>query len=251
MSIKEDNNKNRIVILIAAYNEEEHIKAVIKGCLKYHLDIIVVDDGSTDNTVKKIRSVPPPKDCKIAMIRHRINKGKGKALRTGFFYTIKKNYSGIITLDADGQHDTEEIKDFLEMIEKENPDLIIGNRMADTRSMPFIRLATNIITSWIISVISHRKISDVQSGFRYIRTDVLKNIKLETGNFDTEPEIIMKSSWSGHNIINMPVKTIYHKNFTSYVNPVTDTIKFFRLVFNSFRWKKEIYKKIRKNSFNH
>jgi len=243
MILKEDNNKNKIAILIAAYNEEEHVKAVIKGCLKYHLDIIVIDDGSTDSTLKKIRSIPSPKGHKIVVIRHRTNKGKGKALRTGFLYATKKNYSGIITLDADGQHDTEEIKNFLEIVEKDNPDLIIGNRMADTKNMPFIRLATNIITSWMISVISRSKVSDVQSGFKYIKTDVLKNIKLETGNFDTEPEIIMKSSWSGYNIVNMPVKTIYHKNFTSHVNPLTDTIKFFKLVFNSLRWKRRIYKK--------
>ena len=123
----------------------------------------------------------------------------------------------------------------------EKPDLIIGNRMGNTKNMPFIRLATNAFTSWIISAVAGRKVNDVQSGFRYISTEVLKNIKLETSNFDTEPELIIKSSRAGYNIKNIPISTIYHKNFTSYVNPVTDTIKFFRLVFKSFRWKKKLY----------
>ncbi len=243
MESKKGSIKNKIAILIPAYNEEKHIKAVVKSCLKYHLDIIIIDDGSTDNTLKKVKSISAPASFKIIVIRHRVNKGKGKSLRTGFLYVIKNNYSGIITLDSDGQHDAGEIKNFLKMIEKENPDLIIGNRLVNAKNMPLIRLATNVFTSWIISAISGRKISDVQSGFKYIKTDVLKNIKLETSNFDTEPEIIMKSSWSGYHIKNIPIRTIYHKNFISYVNPVTDTIKFLKLVFNSFRWKRKFYKK--------
>ncbi|MEA2016317.1 MAG: glycosyltransferase family 2 protein [Actinomycetota bacterium] len=246
MKPEEYNDKNKIAILIPAYNEEKYIKSVIKDCLSYHLDIIIVDDGSVDNTFKKIKSIPEPDNSKITLIRHRVNKGKGQSLRTGFLYVIKNNYSGIITIDADGQHDTGEIVNFLKIIEKENPDLIIGNRLSNTKNMPFIRLATNVFTSWIISIISGRKIRDVQSGFRYLKTDVIKNIKLETGNFDTEPEIIMKSIWYGYNIKNIPIKTIYHKNFTSYVNPATDTIKFFKLVFNSFRWKRKFFKKNKK-----
>jgi hypothetical protein len=109
--------------------------------------------------------------------------------------------------------------------------------------MPFIRLATNVITSWIISVIAGKKVRDVQSGFRYIKTEILKNINLETGNFETEPELIIKSSWAGYNIKNIPITTIYHKNFISHVNPVSDTIKFFKLVFNSMRWKRKLSKK--------
>ena len=239
-----DHNYNAdIAILIPAYNEEKYIEAVIKGCFGYNLDIIIVDDGSTDNTIKIIESIKTPENLKIIPIRHIVNKGKGQSLKTGFDHIIRNNYSGVITIDADGQHDTREIKNFLEVIEKEKPDLIIGNRLDNTKNMPFIRLATNVFTSWIISNIAGRKISDVQSGFRYISTRVLKNIKLETRNFDTEPEIVIKASWLGYNIKNIPITTIYHKDFVSHVNPVTDTIKFFKLVFNSLKWKRKFRKK--------
>jgi len=230
-------------ILIPAYNEEKYIKNVIKNCLRYKLDIIIIDDGSTDNTLKVIKSIPNPVNFKIIILKHRTNQGKGQSLRTGFKYIINNNYSGVITIDADGQHDTDEIKDFLEEVEYKNPDLIIGNRLGNTKKMPFIRLATNIFTSWIISKIAGKKINDVQSGFRYINVKVLKNIKLETRNFDTEPEVIIRAAWLGSGIKNIPISTIYHKNFISYVNPVKDTIKFFRLVFRSFRWKKEFKKR--------
>ena len=232
-----------IAILIPAYNEEKYIGAVIRGCLGYNLDMVIIDDGSIDNTSKIVESIKAPENIKIITIKHIVNKGKGQSLKTGFNYIIKNNYSGVITIDADGQHDTREIKNFLKVIEKEKPDLIIGNRLDNTKNMPFVRLATNVFTSWIISNIAGRKISDVQSGFRYISTEVLKNIKLETRNFDTEPELVIKASWLRYNIKNIPITTIYHKDFVSYVNPVTDTIKFFKLVFNSLKWKRRFKKK--------
>ncbi|MDD3628168.1 MAG: glycosyltransferase family 2 protein [Actinomycetota bacterium] len=240
--MKEKNKNTRIAILIPAYNEEKHIKNVIESCFEYGLDIIIVDDGSTDSTLKVIESITAPENLKIIPIKHPVNKGKGQSLKTGFSYIINNNYSGVITLDADGQHDTDEIKNFLKIIEAEKPDLIIGNRLGNTKNMPFIRLATNVFTSWIISCIAGKKVSDVQSGFRYINSEVLKNIKLETHNFDTEPELIIKSAWSGYSIKNIPITTIYHKDFTSNVDPFTDTIKFFRLVFNSFKWKRKLKK---------
>lgn len=237
-ALKNKKADSKIVILIPAYNEEKYIKSVINNCLKYDLDIIIVNDGSDDNTLKIVRSIPKPENANIIIISHPVNKGKGQALKTGFEYILKNNYSGVITLDADGQHDTGEINKFLKILNKEKPDLIIGNRLGDTVKMPFIRLATNVFTSWIISNIAGSKVRDVQCGFRYISSRVLNNIRLETKNFDTEPEIILKAGWLNYKIQNLPIKTIYHKDFVSYVNPVKDTIKFFRLVFNSLKWKK-------------
>ena len=243
MKLKKKNSNSKIAILIPAYNEEKYIKRVIKDCFKYRLDIVIVDDGSIDNTLETVKSIPVPKNFKIILIKHSKNLGKGQSLKTGFSYIVKNNYSGVITIDADGQHKTSEIKNFLNVIEKENPDLIIGDRLGNTKNMPFVRLATNVFTSWVISNIAGIRVSDVQSGFRYISIKALKNIKLETKNFDTEPEIIIQVSWLGYNIKNIPISTIYNKNFVSYVNPFIDTIKFFKLVFNSYKWKRKLYKK--------
>jgi len=233
-------SKEKIAILIPAYNEEKHIADVIGKCAPYGMDIIIVDDGSTDKTASIIKSIAKPKYSQIILIEHPRNYGKGKSLVTGFDYIAARNYKGVITLDADGQHDINEISHFLEKVEKEDPDIIVGNRLDNTKGMPFIRLATNVFTSWLISVIAGKKIKDVQSGYRYINTRVLKNIKIETANFDTEPEILLKAAWLNYNITNIPIKTIYHKYFVSHVNPVTDTIKFFKLVFRSLRQKKKI-----------
>ena len=232
----------KIALLIPAYNEEKYIEGVIKNSSKYEMDIIVIDDGSADSTASIVKSLIPAYSPFLKLIKHIKNLGKGQALITGFEYIKKNNYSGVITLDADGQHDTNEIINFLEVVKKEDPDLIIGDRLGNTKGMPFIRLATNVFTSWIISRIAGKKVSDVQSGYRYLKAKALEKIKLKTKNFDTEPEIIFRAGWLDMNILNVPIKTIYHDDFVSYVNPVKDTIKFFKLVINSLRWKREFRK---------
>ncbi|HAJ95785.1 MAG TPA: hypothetical protein DCP02_06085 [Actinobacteria bacterium] len=240
----EDMNNKKIALLIPAYNEEKYIQGVIKSCNSYGMDIIIVDDGSSDSTAKKVRSLIPLSENGSKLIVHPENMGKGRALITGFEYIVNNDYMGVITLDADGQHDPEEIKDFLKIVGDEDPDLVIGNRLGNTSGMPFIRLATNVFTSWIISNIAGKKVSDVQSGYRYLKSDALRKIKLRTSDFDTEPEIIMRAGWHNMKILNVPIRTIYHDDFISYVNPVTDTIKFFKLVLNSLKWKREFRRTI-------
>ena len=232
----------RLALLIPAYNEEKYIEGVIENSSKYEMDIIIIDDGSIDSTASIVESLISAYSPYLKLLRHSKNLGKGQALITGFDYIKENNYSGVITLDADGQHDTKEIINFLEVIKKEDPDLIIGDRLGNTAGMPFIRLATNVFTSWIISKIAGKKVSDVQSGYRYLKTMAIKKIKLKTKNFDTEPEIILRAGWQGMKILNVPIKTIYHDDFVSYVNPVKDTIKFFKLVLNSLKWKREFRK---------
>ncbi|MDZ7837197.1 MAG: glycosyltransferase family 2 protein [Actinomycetota bacterium] len=166
-----------IALLIPAYNEQKYIAEVIKNCARYGMDIIIVDDGSIDNTAKVIEGCEEIKAGRVTLLKHAKNQGKGKSLLTGFDHIISRNYRGVITLDADGQHDVTEIQNFLEKIEKDNPDIIVGNRLCQTHNMPFIRKATNVFTSWLISLIAGRKISDVQCGYRYVNCGVLRKSK--------------------------------------------------------------------------
>ncbi len=237
MEYKDKKSNAEVAILIPAYNEGKYIRDVIEDCLKYEIDIIVVDDGSTDNTVEETGKFTGNTESRVRLIQHEKNRGKGEALKTGFSYAAAKKYSGVITIDADGQHDVKEISDFLRTIREQNPDIIVGSRFQNIKGMPIIRLATNFFTSWVISAIAGRKINDVQSGFRFIGCRALK-INLETKNFETEPEILLKASWLNYRIINIPITTIYHKDFVSHVNPFIDTYKFFRLVFRSILLKR-------------
>jgi len=233
------NNPNflKIAILIPAYNEEKYIKSVIENCSVYGLDIIVVNDGSFDDTSKILNLLLKKNNLKLIVLEHEKNKGKGEALKTGFDYALKNNYYGVITLDADGQHSIEEINNFINEIKKNDLDIIVGSRFENTKGMPFIRLAANLFTSWVISVIAFKKINDVQSGFRFIKHTVIEKVKLETSNFDTEPELLIKASWYGFKISNIPIKTIYHDELKSHINPIKDTLKFLKLIFKSIGWR--------------
>jgi glycosyltransferase involved in cell wall biosynthesis len=243
-----DNKKTKtdllkIAILIPSYNEGKRIAGVIKKCCDFDQDIIVVNDGSTDNTSEILKEFESQNNKKITVINHPVNKGKGEALKTGFDFVVNNRYSGVITIDADDQHDVREINDFLNEVDENDPDMIVGSRFSNTKGMPFIRRFVNYFTSWIISNIAGKKIEDVQSGYRFIKADVLKSIKLETKNFDTEPEILLRAGWFNYNITNIPIKTIYHADeCKSHVNPVKDTVKFFKLVFISIKWKRNFFK---------
>ncbi len=231
--------RKKIAILIPAYNEEKHIAKVIKKCLPFKLDIIIVNDGSTDKTLEKIKSIKG-KQNKIILLSHKRNQGKGKSLQNGFNYALKHNYQGIITLDGDDQHEVKEINYFLKEIEKDDFDLVIGSRFQNSKDMPWTRLATNLSTSWVISKIIGKRVEDVQSGFRYLSKKAMENIKLGTNHFDTEPEMVLKAGLSNYKIKNIPIKTIYHQQNQSQINPFTDTVKFFRLIFRGLLWKRSL-----------
>lgn len=227
-----------IALLIPAYNEAKYIEKVINECFGFEFDLIIVDDGSTDDTVSILRRIKPKEKSCLHIVAHEKNRGKGIALKTGFDFAKNQGYKAVITLDADGQHKISEIGDFIKTYEEKRPAIIVGSRFSNTKGMPFIRLATNIFTSWIISRIAGKRIEDVQSGFRMIDLKVLEKVRLETANFETEPELLLKASWEGFKIINIPISTIYHKDFVSHVNPLTDTVKFFKLVFRSLAMKR-------------
>ena len=142
-------------------------------------------------------------------------------------------FKALITMDADRQHDYTELPKFIEEFKKNRADIVVGNRMSDTRNMPFVRLYTNRITSFFTSLFLSCRISDTQSGYRLIRTEVLRNINLLTSNFETESEVLIKAGRKGFRIKEIPIKTIYLPNARSKIRPLKDTLKFIRLILSS------------------
>ncbi len=219
----------KICIIMPGYNESRTIGQVVTNARKIIDDVVVIDDGSNDNTAQIAQNAG------AYVIRHEINKGKGAALQTGFQYAVDKGYDIVVTMDSDGQHDPADIPNFLGALDKIGSGIIIGSRMGDISTMPWIRRCTNKLTSFTASKIAHQNINDSQSGFRLITIDVLKTIKLETTGFETESEILIKASKAGFRIISVPIKTIYGEE-KSKIKPIRDTFKFLRLLFRSLRW---------------
>ena len=138
-----------IGVVVPAFNEESKIALVLDNIKKHILpgNIVVVDDGSSDLTAERAE------DAGVSVIRHSVNSGKGKALRTGFdFLSGKDNIRAVLTIDSDGQHDPEEIPGFVDKFYAGDYDIILGDRMTDTAKMPFLRKMTNRVTSKVISL---------------------------------------------------------------------------------------------------
>jgi len=219
----------RICLLIPAYNEARTIAQVVSEARKVIEHVVVVDDGSRDDTAQLAEN------SGAFVIKHPVNSGKGAALRTGFQHVLDHGYDALITMDSDGQHDVNDIPGFLEAFDKTGSGIIIGSRMQDISTMPAIRKVTNKFTSFVGSLLARQKIKDSQSGYRLISSDVLRAVELETTGYEMESEILIKASRAGFRITSVPIKTIYGQE-VSKINPVVDTCRFFRLLFRSLRW---------------
>ncbi len=214
----------KIVVVIPAFNEEKEIFQLVKSLRTIIEEVIVVDDGSSDRTATVAR------EAGAKVISHERNRGKGMALRTGFQAAISDGADAAITMDGDGQHDWREMPKLIEKAEESGADIVIGNRMGNIRGMPPIRILTNRLTSWAVSKLGGQKISDSQSGYRFIKRNVLENVKLETANYELESEILIKASRQGYSISSVPVKTIYRADEISKINPLMDTLRFIKLI---------------------
>lgn len=223
----------KIIVVMPAYNAVDTISDIVNRIKKINLDIIVIDDGSTDNTTQAAFQEG------AFVISHSTNMGKGFSLRDGFDYALRNNYDGVIIMDADGQHDPQEIAAFLKLAQDSNADIIIGNRMLNPKDMPFVRFLANKIMSFIISYICKTKIPDTQCGFKFIKTGVLKNIKLNSSRYDIDTEILIKAGRENFKICSMPIKSIYSKHISSKIKPLKDTIIFLKLLFSSMVLKKD------------
>ncbi|KPJ62518.1 MAG: hypothetical protein AMS15_03590 [Planctomycetes bacterium DG_23] len=198
----------RICVIIPAYNEAENVGSVVSGARKFLKDVVVVDDGSTDDSAARARQAG------AILIEHKVNRGKGVALKTGYDYALEKDYDAVITLDADGQHDPEEIPQFLEAAK--DTDVVVGTRAGNRARMPLIRRATNTLSSWILSGLVGQHLTDTQSGYRLIKAEVLKKTKTKTTGFEAESEILLEAKSRGFRVAEIPIKTIYGAEKSHY-----------------------------------
>lgn len=227
----------KIMILIPCYKEESAIRNVATEAIQTGFgDVVVVDDGSPDKTAEEARATG------AHVIVHEVNKGKGAAMVTGFAYALEKKYDAVVSIDGDGQHSPAEIINFINVLKETNADMVIGTRMANTKGMPFIRLATNKFMSWLLSKCLGQKVSDTQNGFRLYTAKVLPLcISCSSGGFSAESEHLLQISLNGFKIAEAPTSTIYGDE-KSKIRPVHDTIRFFKML-SHFHSEKRKFKK--------
>jgi len=211
-------------VIIPTYNESKAIAGLVRQIREQNLEVVVVDDGSQDNTSQIA------KGNGATVLSNEINQGKGASLIKGFNYALNQNLDAVITMDGDGQHLATEIPFFIRLAEFSDSGIVIGNRMQQRKNMPLVRVLTNEFMSWLISWVAGQKIPDTQCGFRLIKREVLEKLKLSTSKYETESEIVIKASRLGFKIESVPIKTIYEGE-RSQINPFIDTFRFFKYIF--------------------
>jgi len=216
----------QIVVLIPAFNEKDHITAVINEA-KGILPVWVVDDGSRDETADLAESAG------ARVIRQNPNQGKGAALKRGFKTALDEGVEAVLTLDADGQHDPKEISLFLDSYAKQPRNLIIGKR--DFSKMPFSRRLANTLGGWLFSWAVGERIVDNQSGYRLIRQDLMRvMLERQEGGFEFEVDMIvqcLKRRWS---IGWVTIRTIYAGE-SSHIQPIKHVQRFLRVAISARR----------------
>src|SRR5688572_29367665 len=212
---------DRIIALISAYEEGPRVAAVVEAASR-HLPVLVVDDGSTDDTASAAEAAG------AIVLRQHPNAGKGAALRAGFRHALADGAAAVVTLDADGQHDPAEIPTFLAAFRDRRPGLIVGRR--DFAAMPPVRRLANVLGGAAVSLALGRSIPDNQSGYRLVGRELLRAmLASEESGFEFEVEMIARCIALGLPLEWVPIRTIYAGE-PSHIEPWRHFTEFVRVV---------------------
>lgn len=192
------------VVLIPTYNNAGTLAQVISDVKEYASDVIVVNDGSTDNTAEILTAIED-----IRIISYAENRGKGYALKLGLSKAYEWGYRYAITIDSDGQHYADDITVFVERIEQSPDTLLIGARNLTADNMPSKNTFANKFSNFWFKIETGQSLSDTQSGYRLYPLEKLQNIRLVTRRYEFEVEIIVRAAWRGVKVENVPIKVYY------------------------------------------
>ncbi|KXH74432.1 MAG: hypothetical protein AM326_00085 [Candidatus Thorarchaeota archaeon SMTZ-45] len=196
-------NANTIAI-IPAYNEASRITYVLKNCIKYVDKVIVIDDGSSDSTSEKAKSAG------AFVLSHKINKGKGTALRTGIEFIRQFSPQIVLFLDADGQDNPDFIPDLIKPIVDNEADMVLGSRFVSggKPEVPSYKVLGNKILTIFMNLMTgfSYNVRESQCGFRAIRYEKLRELNISARGFEVESEMLLEAFKNNLRVIEVPIK---------------------------------------------
>jgi glycosyltransferase involved in cell wall biosynthesis len=229
--------RSQTAVVIPAYQDEKHIGDIVRRTRERLEHVLVVDDGSSDETAQRARQAG------AEVIVHHQNRGKGDAIKTGLEHwlaaaspshrgadELNRDVAWVNLLDSDGQHLPEEIDRFLAAAARATqPTFLIGNRMDDATGMPFIRRVVNRYMSRRISRVCKQEIPDTQCGFRMLDQQLIPQLLGGGDRFDYDTEVLIIASRKGYRIESVPITTVYTDQ-VSKIRPLRDAIRFLKLM---------------------
>ena len=211
-----------ICIVIPTYNNAGTICDVAGRAVAQGYPVIVVNDGSTDQTATLLEQSGLP----LTVLNHPYNRGKGIALRTALTYARAQGFRYAITLDADGQHFPEDVPVLVEALSQHPGALIVGSRNLQAENMPGGNTFANRFSNFWFRVQTARSLPDTQTGFRAYPLDRLPSLRILTSRYEAELALLVFSAWKGIELVPVAIRVCYPENRVSSFRPFRD---FFRI----------------------
>jgi glycosyltransferase involved in cell wall biosynthesis len=219
---------SRYAVVIPAYNEAATIRDLAERALAHGAPVIVVDDGSSDNTTGALEGLP------VQLLRHAENQGKAAALWHGAAAALAHGVDLVVTLDGDGQHAPEDIPRLVAAAEQHPGCIVIGARLADPSGIPKRRYFANRAAAFWVSWACGQRLTDSQSGFRVYPARLFRVLAIahdRRRSFVFESEILIEAARLGHRCVMVPIAAVYRPGMrTSHFRPVLDVLRITRMI---------------------
>ena len=209
----------KVCVIIPTYNNQNTIAAVINDVKNYTDRIIVVNDGSSDDTAEILKQFDD-----VVVIEYAENIGKGQAIRLGFNRALELGFDYVITIDADGQHFADDLPSFLQKLNENPKSLIVGSRNINAEGMPEKNTFANKFSNFWFKFETGTSLPDTQSGYRLYPVKLYRNTSFFTRKYEFEIEILVRSAWRNIPVIPIPIKVYYPQGDerVSHFRPLQD-----------------------------
>ena len=194
----------RICVVVPTYNNQKTLGNVLDGILRLTSSVIVVNDGSTDQTDRLLADYAD----RIEIVSYKPNRGKGFALKTGFNRAEQLGFKNAVTIDADGQHKASELELFVACAEKYPDALLLGQRTIEGHMSAKSHFANQFSNFWF-TVQTTCRLKDTQNGFRLYPLSAMNGLRPLTSRYEAELELLVRSAWKGIRIIPVPTHVYY------------------------------------------
>ncbi len=195
---------DRLWVAVPVFNNCTTVNAVASGCRSVVKNVVVVDDGSTDGDVASLLE-----GLDVVVLRHERNLGKGRAILTASRYVEEHSGAFMITIDADGQHDPQDLVRFFPFLRENEESLIIGCRDFNTRNVPASSRFGRKFANFWLRVETGLTIDDCQSGFRAYPVKYVNRLRFKGSRYDFEAEVLAKAAWAGLELKTVPISVRY------------------------------------------
>ena len=216
-------DKDLTYIILPAYNVATRIRPVIEEIARKGYKMIIVNDGSSDNTLDVIKASQKKYPKNIFIYSHIINRGVGMAMQTGFDAVLRYNPKYVVNMDSDGQHSVDDLENVLEPLVTGRAQAVIGVR--PLKDMPLSRNFANAIMNLLTRIFYRVNVSDSQTGFRAITAEALKKIEINARGYLISSEFIREVHDNKIPFEEVPIKTIYTPETQAKGTNVTEAFK--------------------------